>query len=900
MHSLHLPKEKKTLTSGLKLRLRLRLRLRLNKYFESNVYTSGGRFDPHRHILKTQMSRSIKAFLAKIVNSFRLNDNYRSCNVKFMTSSNEGCILSRNFLDSYYSNQFKSSRIIVTRHSVDKMKMFTIMTSSKPVPVANATNQLVPDHSKSETNDDHHHHQHHHPNHHHEHHEHHHEHQHPNHHHQHPNHHHHHHQDQNHHVNNEIQNEKVSKQHITLNLETENNEVHVDDSVPMETKEDRSSQLVDKSVSEYANSAEIGRQKEDNSQVDPLVRELDELFAYFEAEAGWSGRVPDEADLNAVEVDEDDSPIAPLRIRRREPVAPVAPVEDDTPITPLRIKKHKPVAPVEAIEKAGPIAPSELTDSEAFEAISEAPLSVARSPVHKIVELAVPEVTDSVDMTEKKSPPELEKSEGEQHLKSVDNNNNNNNNSNENENVADCKETCLAPPETVPVASDLKPKAKWKARLSQKWSKIGSAMKSKVEDKQTANCETRGTDNSEKPPFKDKLRSLFGKKRMRFETTGEVVVLFDADDYKDEDQELFVVDDEAEECCTATNTTRVDDPGANSNSGAIELPIENRDSNEVTGTVVEGNNENAQHEVEASPSVSTCSKAELELKAVKEELALTKEILELTRQELRLTREDLELTRIKAEAVGSETKPACLERQAAAPGSEAAAPESEIPELITVPPPPRPATQDIPMKGKNARLKRIWSKVKKPFKKRARVADATVNAQDCDDDLLSPYAGHELNHPHSEHAMISPAIDTAEAGCENEGATADVSDVCKKGKRKGRKKRKRTDKPGEEEMPAESGSASEFEEIDLSEPQTGNSQLGNNGTGVQDTGQEWRTKHIDTPCEVDESSSVAWLFERTAPAPERYERRVWMMDSERGCISVDDDEVEQAEFIGPT
>ena len=67
---------------------------------------------------------------------------------------------------------------------------------------------------------------------------------------------------------------------------------------------------------------------------------------------------------------------------------------------------------------------------------------------------------------------------------------------------------------------------------------------------------------------------------------------------------------------------------------------------------------------------------------------------------------------------------------------------------------------------------------------------------------------------------------------------------------------------------------------------------------VRPSGSSYR--HIDTPCEVDESSSVARLFERTAPAPERYERRVWMMDSERGCISVDDDEVEQAEFIGPT
>ncbi|KAG5419456.1 hypothetical protein I9W82_003223 [Candida metapsilosis] len=76
------------------------------------------------------------------------------------------------------------------------------------------------------------------------------------------------------------------------------------------------------------------------------------------------------------------------------------------------------------------------------------------------------------------------------------------------------------------------PKGKESTKWNQKWIKFVTLKKQKPKSD-----EVDESVGKQKPPFKAKLKNLFQKKRkwVPFETTGEVEVLFDADDYKDEE-----------------------------------------------------------------------------------------------------------------------------------------------------------------------------------------------------------------------------------------------------------------------------------------------------------------------------------------------------------------------------
>ncbi|KAG5419388.1 hypothetical protein I9W82_003155 [Candida metapsilosis] len=109
----------------------------------------------------------------------------------------------------------------------------------------------------------------------------------------------------------------------------------------------------------------------------------------------------------------------------------------------------------------------------------------------------------------------------------------------EDEDVEKNEETSSNQCENVPNESIIedesylnKPKGKENTKWNQKWIRFVTLRKQKPKSD-----EINESVGKQKSPFKAKLKNLFQRKRkwVPFETTGEVEVLFDADDYKDEE-----------------------------------------------------------------------------------------------------------------------------------------------------------------------------------------------------------------------------------------------------------------------------------------------------------------------------------------------------------------------------
>ncbi|KAI5949144.1 hypothetical protein KGF57_004974 [Candida theae] len=397
--------------------------------------------------------------------------------------------------------------------------------------------------------------------------------------------------------------------------------------------------------------------------------------------------------------------------------------------------------------------------------------------------------------------------------------------------------------------------------LFQKDSKPGSIGSANEEQGSVAKSEP----NQSKPKLKDHWNSLFSKKGKNAKSMGAGKECSESATLKREivndsenvpnathvDEPPRVLDSKdasaaAFENCESKYAIGAASVGNNENAplGVETLPPVSKCSN------VELQLKAVQEELELTKQVSELNIQELGL--TRQELDMTKQELDMTKQELELMRREVEAVNSRSEVSGPiievvvldidaidseveasgpeceliclecelvcsecelfcsecelfcsecelfcpECELACLETKAIGLANEALSPEnvvadttSQIAELTTVAPPSKPTTPETSIRGENPKLVKFLMKINRASKKTARAIDTALDSATAD------------------YEDIYPSDVTSKSRCENETATADVTEVCKKGKHEDQNEKKRTTMTSNEKQAAVTESA---------------------------------------------------------------------------------------------